>query len=314
MAIGLCSAGCASPARRTGLNSRLIRPAQPGSASAPAPYDTGVGPESFETAIGKLRELQARARPARKTLSGPTLESFDPSLAAALLALRAFPGAEAHRRVAREYARLGIFDFAQRHYRAALSIDPRDGAAYEGLARLWRDAHLPALALGDAQRAVYYAPRSPEVRNTLGTVLQALGKNREARNAYESVLVLQPRAAYALNNLGYLALLEGDSTQAIRRFRAALAADATLVAAKHNLALGYAVAGRMDLARQALLEAGPVARADYNIGIINLARGKVADAMLDFAAACRADRALPGACERADRLRSRVTPVQGGTE
>lgn len=311
IAIGLVSAGCASSPRRTSLNSRLIRPVQSGS-STPAPFDVGVRQDSFESVIGKIRELQARAKPAPKTLSGPTIESFDPALRAALLALETFPGAETNRRVAHEYARLGIFDFAHRHYRIALAFDPRGGATYEGLARLWRNAGLPALALGDAQRGVYFAPSSPEARNTLGTVLQALGHNREARNAYESVLELQPGAAYALNNLGYLALLEGDTGRSVQRLQEAIVADPTLVTAKHNLALAYAVAGRMDLARQTLIEAGPIARADYNIGIINLARGKVADAEANFAAACKADRALPRACERADALRARLGNAEGG--
>lgn len=314
IATALVAAGCASSVHRNGLNSRLIRPAEHGSAPAPAPYDVGFRQDSLETVIAKIRELQARARPAPKTFSGPTIESFDPGLAAALLALGAFPGAETHRRVAHEYARLGIFDYAHRHYRAALSFEPRDGATYDSLSRLWRDAHLPALALGDAQRAVYYAPRSPEARNTLGTVLQSLGHNREARVAYETVLAIQPGAAYALNNLGYLALLEGNSTQAIQHFRAAISADKTLVAARHNLALAFAVAGRMDLARQTLIEAGPVARADYNIGIINLARGKVADALADFETACRVDRAQPRACERASTLRARAERREGSTE
>ena len=314
LVIGLCSAGCASSSRRTGLNSRLIRPAQKGSPSAPAPYDVGVRQDSLETVIGKIRELSARARPVPKHVSGPTIESFDRQLQAALLALNTFPGAESERVVAAEYARLGVFDAAYRHYRAALAIDPRHAAAYDGLARLWRDARLPWFALGDAQRAVYFAPQSPEARNTLGTVLQALGHNREARIAYEGALAIEPRAAYALNNLGYLALLDGDATRAIRHLRAAIERDGVLTAARHNLALAYAVSGQMDLARQALVEAGPPARADYNIGIINLARGKVADAIADFAAACRADRSLPHACDRALALRSRVASTEGGME
>jgi Tfp pilus assembly protein PilF len=315
IALGLLSAAaCASSTRRSGLNSRLIRPAQHGSDTIPAPYDVGGRSDSLETVIGKIRELSARARPAPKRISGSTIESFDRQLAAALLALEAFPSGEAHRLVAGEYARLGVFDMAHKHYRAALALNSRDGLAYEGLARLWRDAHLPALALGEAQRAVYFAPAAPAARNTLGTVLQALGQNREAEHAYRIALLLEPGAAYALNNIGYLALLGGDTPTSIQRFREAIALDARLLAAKHNLALAYAVAGRMDLAKQTLLAAGPAARADYNLGIINLARGKVADATRDFEAACRADRALPSACERADALRVRLTSAEGGLE
>ena len=42
--------------------------------------------------------------------------------------------------------------------------------------RVWRDWGLPALALGDAHRAIYYAPQSASARNTYGTVMQALGQ------------------------------------------------------------------------------------------------------------------------------------------
>lgn len=306
-------AGCAS-AHRTTLNSRLIRPAARGS-SVPAPYDLGPRPDTLETTIGKIRELSARARPVSKHVAAMTIESFDHRLAAALLALNAAPGGESHRNVAHEYARLGIFDAAYRHYRAALAIDQTDAAAYDGLARLWRDARLPALALGDAGRAVYYAPGSPEARNTLGTVLQALGDNREAKRAYESALAIDRSAAYALNNLGYLALLEGHAPAAIRYLQEALAANDMLTAARHNLALAYAVTDRMDLARQALLDAGPVARADYNLGIINLSLGRRSDAIAAFRAACRADAPERQACDRAATMQS-GTPVgagQGGT-
>src|SRR5512143_3370746 len=183
LAAVLLTAGCAS-STHGGLNSRFIVPAGKGRPAA-APYDTGAPADSLEIAIGRIREVSARAHPSAKRIVGPTIESMDGQLAAALLALDVFPSAETHRRVAREYARLGIFDASYGHYQAVTRINPRDADAYDALARLWRDAGLAALALGDARRAVYFAPNSPEALNTLGTVLQALGNNREARNAYE---------------------------------------------------------------------------------------------------------------------------------
>jgi Flp pilus assembly protein TadD len=308
---GALAAGCASSRARTSLASRFVRPAPPGSASAPAPYDVAPAADSLETVIGKIRELSARAQPRPRQAQGSTLESSDPELSAALLALRAMPGAETNRRVAEEYARLGVFDAAHRHYRVALVFDPRDAAAHDGLARLWRNARLPALALADAHRAVYYAPHSAEARNTLGTVLQALGQEREARNAYEIALAIQPDAAYALNNLGYLSLVNGDAVTAIRYCRQAIAADATLVPARHNLALSYAASGRMDLARVALRDAGPVARADYNEGVINLSLGERAGALAAFEAACRAGGGPADACHRARTLRATLSEGAG---
>ncbi len=309
------SAGCASSARHTGLNSRLITHAVPSSSSAPGPYDTAVQPDSLETVMGKIRELSARANPRPKRASGSTLESFDRTLEAAVLALKVFPTAETHRRVASEYARLGVFDAAHRHYRAAIAIDSGDAAAYDGLARLWRDAGLPALALGDAHRAAYFAPSSAEAHNTLGTVLQALGQNEAARRAYAFALLLQPEAAYALNNLGYLSLIAGHPDEAAAYCRRAITVDGRSVAAHHNLALAYAASGRMDLVRQTLRDAGSIARADYNEGIINLSLGKSLEALAAFEAACRTAAGGPAdSCDRARALRNMPARVDGGTE
>ena len=78
-----------------------------------------------------------------------------------------------------------MLDAAYRNFNRAIALNPRDAAAYEGLARVWRDWGLPALALGDAHRATYYAPQSASARNTYGTVMQALGRYDDARAAYE---------------------------------------------------------------------------------------------------------------------------------
>lgn len=295
----LATAGCASAAR-AGLNSRLIRHAK-GSPAAPAPFDTGVPADSLETTIAKIRELSARARPVSKHSTGPTIESLDGRLAAALLALRAWSSAATHRQVALEYTRLRILDQASWHYRAALRFDPQDGAAYDGLARIWRDWRLPGLALSDAHRAVYYAPRSAEAHNTLGTVLHALGRRAEAKESYRRSLTLDPGAAYAANNLGYVLLLEGDRA-AVGYFRHAIAIDGELIAARHNLALAYAAAGRLDLARLELRAADPQAAADYNFGIISLSRRDRAAALAAFDAACRARAGVRWACERYSQL------------
>lgn len=310
VAAALLATGCASSARRGGLNSRLIRPAEKGSTATPAPYEIGTPADSLETVIGKIRELSARARPVPKHTPGMTIESIDPELQGALLAVRALPSAAAHRRAAQEYIRVRVLDAAFDHYKAALRIDPRDGASYDGLARIWRDWRLPALALGDARRAVYHAARSAEAHNTLGTVLQALGQRAEAKKAYRRSLELNPVAAYALNNLGYMALLDGDNA-AVEHFQRAIAADGNLVAARHNLALAYAASGRLDLARRELRQADAPAAADYNFGIINLSQRDEPAALAAFEAACDARAGIKWACERYAQLRARAPETEG---
>jgi Flp pilus assembly protein TadD len=289
----LIGAACAT-------TSRGVRPA---ATNEEQTHQEEIPDDSLETAIGEIRYLSAHARPAQKGHSGPTIEGSDPALAAALLTLALSPTAASHRLVADQYARLRILDAANDHYRRAILLDPRDAVAFDGRARIWRDSGLAHLALGDASRAVYFAPGSPEARNTLGTVLQALGHRAEARAAYERALALEPGAAYVLNNLCYLLLVDGQPSQAVHYCQQAIRADPSLTAARHNLALSYAASGRADLAQRELAgaDAPPVAR--YNLGIIGLAQHDYSSALAAFETACAAAPSSPTACARVRQLR-----------
>jgi Tfp pilus assembly protein PilF len=139
-------------------------------------------------------------RPLARSM-GASIESQDPALAASLLVLRVAPSAAAHRQVAAEYRRLKIDDTAFDHLTAATRLDPSDAAAYDGLARIWRDWGFPDLGLADASRAVFHAPASAAVRNTRGTLLAALGQDAAARQDFAAALALDPSADYAGTNL-----------------------------------------------------------------------------------------------------------------
>ena len=60
----------------------------------------------------------------------------------------------------------------------------------------------------------YYSPQSAEARNTLGTVLWALGQRQQARRAFEDAVALDPRAWYAVRNLCEVALTDGRTKEA----------------------------------------------------------------------------------------------------
>ena len=96
-----------------------------------------------------------------------------------------------------------------------VALNPRDAEAYEGLARVWRDWGLPHLGVGDAHRATFYAPQSAAMHNTYGTMMQALGRYKDAKAAYELASTLDPSAAYAVNNLCYVSFLDGRIDAAI---------------------------------------------------------------------------------------------------
>lgn len=252
-------------------------------ASAP---ESGVA-TSLAEFIAKARAAAAEARPPVRNPS-TMAEAADLRLAAALAAARMLPSPESLRGAAAEYRRLGIADRAHQLLGEALRMNGRDAATYDAMARLWRDSGVPAAALADAHRAVYYAPASPVAHNTLGTVFQALGHRKDARKEYERAVRLDPKASYALNNLCYSWILEGEVGRAAEACRSALALEPDLDAARNNLGLVYAARGEVDAARQAFEQAGDHAAALYNVGIVHMARRQYSDAVSAFAAAQQA--------------------------
>lgn len=258
-------------------------PRQAGVSPSPETAAREASRDSLEVFVGKLRERSALARPASERAQ--TLESRDPGLSGALLRSTLRPSAWAHRAVAREYARLGVLDVAHEHLSAAVAMDPTDAAAWDGLARIWRDWGFPHLALPDAYRAVYFAPASPVAHNTLGTVLQALGRRVEARAAYEKALDLDVTATYALTNLCYGWVLDGQTARAADACRRALALQPDLEAARNNLALAYAVAGDLDAALEIFGATDHEGRSEYNAGVVHLARRQYKEALRAFEAA-----------------------------
>src|SRR5262249_23735443 len=139
-------------------------------------------------------------RPSTGSGFAQTVEQTNPQLAKALALALAEPTSEHYRAVAEIYSRLGIVDDAFKYIPKAMAVDP-ESANFEARARLWRDSGFPEVGLADARMATDLDPQSPTAHNTLGTIFQAIGRNVEARHAYETALTLDPHAAYVLNNL-----------------------------------------------------------------------------------------------------------------
>jgi tetratricopeptide (TPR) repeat protein len=199
------------------------------------PVGGDVRPEPAPSARAGTAPVTAAPRPVDRR--GSTLEASDPLLARALATAAAQPSPARYRHVSDAYWRHGIFDDAHEYLVAALQLDERDAATHEALARLWRDARLPHVALGDAHRAAYYAPDWSVAHNTLGTVFQALGRRAEAVVSYERALEADPAAAYVWSNLCYGRLLLGQLLAAATACERALHLDPGLPAARSNLGL-----------------------------------------------------------------------------
>ncbi|MBA3884536.1 MAG: hypothetical protein H0X67_02245 [Acidobacteria bacterium] len=204
------------------------------------------------------------------------------------------------------YRQLGVLDTAMDYYAASIAADARYAPALDGSARIWRDWGQLGPALGDAYRATYFAPRSPEAWNTLGTVFQFLGQVDNAAAAYRRAVALDSTAAYASSNLCYLAFLLGNAAEAHEECSAALDADGRFVQARNNLALVHAASGDTERAFATFLVAGGDAVAHYNIGIILLAERQYDAAVLAFEAAARAGPSFDKAHQRARYARKQA--------
>ena len=237
-ALAAATVGCASTAP-------LLRPSatDPGTvataAAASAPSTEMPAPGSEGQPTG---ETWSRSRTA--TSGAVLLENTSSELAAAMARQAAEQTAESEVRLAQAFMRHGVLDKASEHFAEASRRDPREGSAWDGLARIWRDSGFPELALGDAYRAVYASPDSPGMRNTLGTILLALGRRVDARAQFARATTLDPTAAYAWNNLCYAWLTEGNFVSAISDCGRALAVDPGFAPAARNLALARAMGAR----------------------------------------------------------------------
>jgi tetratricopeptide (TPR) repeat protein len=165
----------------------------------------------------------------KTSTSGAELaEQWSPALGAAVARHAADPTVRSEVELAQVYRDAGILDQAYDHYEAATRLNPREAAAWDGLARIWRDWGYPGLGLGDAHRAVWADPSSPVARNTLGTILQLLGKTREARDQFARAVALDPGAAYAHYNLAMVYVGQQQYVAAAEAFERAAAIDPSL--------------------------------------------------------------------------------------
>ena len=188
-------------------------------ASSPFIIRQGHGPIEIEGPPVKVisRDAVARAeraalaerarQPPRKT---PLIEQRDLALRRALSLLDQEPSAAAHVAVAVAYHRLLVLDAAFDQFSLAIALEPRNAAAWDGRARLWRDWGLIVPALADAHRARYFAPQRADTLNTLGTILERAGQCDGARRAYRNAIGLDDRAAWARQNLARLETVGAD--------------------------------------------------------------------------------------------------------
>jgi Flp pilus assembly protein TadD len=188
--------------------------------------------------LGGPRLVSSRASKAKNPLKGTAInnvasrtsgtmsavEGSNPELRDALFRVLLAPTAAHHMQVASAYRKIGIFDNAYDYLARSLTLNGADPAVHDAMARLWRDWGNPGTGLSHAYQAVSMAPEWPVAQNTLGTLLFTLGHRGDARTRFETAVRLDPTAAYALDNLCTLHMVEGRTREAISVCRQAKAA------------------------------------------------------------------------------------------
>lgn len=113
------------------------------------------------------------------------------------------------------------------------------GAYYQGLEHMM--AHDPQAAIRELEKALAANPRLAGPNLHLGRCYRMLARGkrdlRRARRCYERELVVRPDSADALNNLGLLALSEGELDEAVALLERATRADPEHLGALLNRAL-----------------------------------------------------------------------------
>jgi tetratricopeptide (TPR) repeat protein len=182
-------------------------------AKAKAAYDKAIelDPGSLEALAGLLSVdlKEGNVAGARARLTG-RLSADKPSVELLLLA-------------ARTYMSLNDFKESETILRRAIELEPASLPAYSMLAQ----TYLRLGRLDDARiefdRLASRQTRPIGALTASGTILQAQGKTREARERYERVIGLDPSAAVAANNLAWIYAESGENTEkAIELAQAAL--------------------------------------------------------------------------------------------
>jgi predicted O-linked N-acetylglucosamine transferase (SPINDLY family) len=138
-------------------------------------------------------------------------------------------------REAQEALQRGDIARAETRCRDALAFNGRDPVAWTLLGTVLRRSD-PLSAQAALARALECDPRHIDAYFHLGNLHREQGRNTQAINAYESVLVFAPSHPSVLNNLGLALQAIGQNERAEAAYRAALTADPGHRQALANLA------------------------------------------------------------------------------
>lgn len=195
---------------------------------------------------------------------------------------RALGKAELYRAIGQTFMQDYRMDRAREYFDLALSLDPSDAQAWNGLGACQQmNGHL-AEARTSFAKAYEQNPEYTYALFNLAKVEASLGRAREAVALLGQGLARQPRNGQAHHDLGNLYVHLGQPELAIDHFQQACALNPTVFDPRLNLADALRRAGRLKEAEEALriaIQMAPLeARAHAALGLVQLRLGQAAAA------------------------------------
>lgn len=120
-------------------------------------------------------------------------------------------------------------------------------------------------AIEEFEKVLLIDPNYVKAYNGMGISYDHLGDFPRAIALYKKTLSLNPNLDYVQNNLGYSYLLQGSLDEAIDAFKKAIELNDQDRRFHNNLGLGYAMKGQFDPALIEFKLAGDEAKAHYNV-------------------------------------------------
>ena len=180
---------------------------------------------------------------------------------------------------------------AAAEYRAVLLQDPKSVVALEGLSRIASRMNDAPAALGFISRAAELKPDDASLANQLGVALVSNGRKKEAAQAFERALAINPHDPFACLNAAQNQADLGDWDRARRHAEAAAALlpqDATpwLLLGRFQMRQGKYAEAVAPL-REAVQRAPDQALVQYNFGKALASSGRRQEAEAPLRAALR---------------------------
>ena len=203
---------------------------------------------------------------------------------------------DARMQLARAYREAGYPDLALEHCRLAAQRFPESGAVQLGMARALREMGLRKEALEGLEAFLKKHPqKTPDYLSWVGILRDELELWPAGEAAHRAALEMLPTSDYLHNNLGYNLLKQNKNAEAAAEFREALKLNPHSEVARNNLGLTLA---NQDANEQAVLywqSASDPATAHSNMAAYLIEKGEYKQARQELDVALGYNRQHPAA-------------------